>query len=115
MRREFRLTPRALDLIRRYARDRLNAERIGRLLNCSAGTIETICNKHGIELAKADDAPLKRKLVQPDVVVDVPINAKAMELIRSEALRRGWKASTLISRVAEIVATDQIFGAVIDK
>lgn len=116
----FRLTPNSLKLIRRYAADRRNAEAIARLVGCSAGTIENVARKHGIEIMKEDGAPPLAQCRRPaagagTIVLEVPIGTAAMESIRQEANRRGCKPNTLVSRLAEIVATDKIFSAVLDK
>jgi hypothetical protein len=117
----FRFTPRVLNLIRRHAELRRSGATIAKDLNCSEATIETICRQHGIELVGIPDgAPPLSRYRAPDgrpsfVTVDVAIGTNAMELIRREAARRGVKATTLIARVAEIVAADQLFAAVLDR
>src|SRR3954470_11460597 len=109
----FRFSPRTLSIIRRHAELRRNAATIAGMLNCSAGTIESICRQHGIELVTiANGAPplspyWPSQGNQPNfVTVEVPVGSEAMDLIRREAARRGVKASTLIARVSEIVARD---------
>lgn len=116
----FRLTPDSLNLIRRHADGRRNGEAIARLVGCSPGTIDNIAREHGIEIVKEDGAAPLAQCRRPKVgagivVLEVPIGSVAMEAIRQEANRRGCKPNTLVSRLAEIVATDRIFSAVLDK
>jgi hypothetical protein len=122
MMRSFRFTPLTLNIIRRHAGNRRDASTIAGMLNCSPGTIESICNKHGIELVAIPDgaAPLSPYRSadgsRPQFrTIEVPIGLEAFGLIQREAARRGVKASTLIARVAEIVAADKLFSAVLDK
>lgn len=116
----FRLNPASLKLIRQYAASRRNAEAIARLVGCSVGTIDNIAREHGIEIMKDDGAPPLAQCRRPaagagTITLEVPIGSAAMEAIRQEANRRGCKPNTLVSRLAEIVATDRIFSAVLDK
>ena len=120
--RSFRFTPLTLNIIRRHAGMRRDASTIAGMLNCSAGTIESICLKHGIELVTIPDgAPPLSPYRSADGnhpqfrTVEVPIGREALELIQREAARRGVKAATLIARVSEIVATDSLFCAVLDR
>lgn len=120
MKRTFRFTPLTLNAIRRHAGARRDAAAIARLMDCEPGTIENICGLHGIELVKIPDGapPLKRRTGEGRaeyVTVEVPVESKALLLIRREAARRGVKPSTLIARVAELVATDSMFAAVLDQ
>lgn len=118
----FRLTPDSLKAIRRYAADRRNAATIARLMSCAPGTVENICRDHGIDLVTiADGEPPPKPYRTKDgsrvtaVTLEVPIASEAMELIRQEAIRRGVKPSTLVSRVSEIIAIDGMFKAVLDR
>lgn len=118
----FRFTPLTLNLIRRHADQRKDAATIAGMLNCSQGTIENICGKHGIELVTAPDcAPPLSPYRAPDAerarfrTIEVPIAAEALDLIQREAARRGVKASRLVARVCEVVATDSLFKAVLDQ
>jgi hypothetical protein len=120
--RSFRFTPLTLNVIRRHAAARRDAASIAKLMNCDQSTVENICNKHGIVLVTMPGAapplsPYKSSGGgRPNfVMVDVPMGHEALELIRREAARRGVKPATLIARVAEIVAMDSIFAAVLDK
>jgi hypothetical protein len=116
----FRLTPESLNRIKKYAADRRSAGAIARLLACSVGTIENIAREHGIDIVKDDGAPPLSRC-RPTfaggstIVLEVPIGSAAMEQIRQEANRRGCKPAALVARMAEIVATDKIFAAVLDK
>jgi hypothetical protein len=118
---DFRLTPGSLAAIRRYADGRRSAETIARLMNCAAGTIENICRDHGIELvAISDGAPAPKAYRTRDgrryscVTLEVAVADEPMETIRREAVRRGVKPATLVARLAEIVATEDLFSAVFD-
>lgn len=120
--RSFRYTPLTLNIIRRHAEQRKTAATIAGMLNCSPNTIEMICKGHGIELvAIADGAPPLSPYRSPGGgkpqfrPIKVSIGAEAFDLIQREAARRGVKAATLIARVSEIVASDRLFGAVLDK
>jgi len=118
----FRFTPLALNRIRQHAYNRRDAATIARLMNCSPNTIENICRQHGIDLVTISDGapPLSpyrtsdgsRVICAP---LEIHVGAEAMEMIRKEAARRGVKPQTLIARVSEIVAMDNIFAAVLDK
>jgi len=116
----FRLTPDSLKLIKRYAADRRNAAAIARLVGCSTATVANVARDHGIEIVEHDGAPPLSQCRRPaagagTIVLEVPIGSAAMEAIRQEANRRGCKPNTLVGRMAEVVATDKIFGAVLDK
>ena len=120
--RSFRFTPLTLNVIRRYAADRRDAAAIAKLVNCDQATIEHICNKHGVELVTIPDgAPPLSPYRSADgsrsqfVTIEVPVGNEAFELIRREATRRGVKPATLIARICEIVATDGLYSAVLDK
>lgn len=121
MTRSFRLTPLTLNVIRRYARGRRDAASIAKLMNCGQGTIEAICNKHGIELVALAGAPPPSSYRSAEggnarfVSIDIAIGWEALELIRHEAARRGVKPSTLIARISEIVAADSLYAAVLDQ
>jgi len=120
--RAFSLTPDALRDIRRHAADRHSAAAIARVMFCSAGTIENVCRKHGIELVSIPDGlpPVKRhrsgncRAVR-FASVQVSIANEALEEITREARRRGLRPETLIARVVEIVSLDGLFSAVVDK
>jgi hypothetical protein len=119
--RGFRFTPLTLNIIRRHAGNRRDASFIAGMLNCSTGTVESICSKHGIELVAVEDgAPPLSPYRSADGnrpqyrTIEVPIGCEALELIQREAARRGVKAATLIARVSEIVAADGLFKAVLD-
>jgi hypothetical protein len=118
----FRFTPLTLGIIRRHAELRRDATTIAGMMNCSSDTIENICKHHGIELVKITDgapplSPCRTKDgIRPQFrAVDIAIANDAFERIQHEAARRGVRATTLIARVAEIVATDSLFSAVLDK
>lgn len=118
----FRFTPLTLGIIRRHGELRRNATTIAGMMNCSPGTIENICKQHGIELVDIPDgAPTPAPYRTSDGstpqfrTVEAPIAAPAYDRIQREAVRRGLKASTLIARLSEIVATDDLFRAVLDR
>lgn len=120
--RSFRFTPLTLTIIRRHAEQRRSAATIAGMLNCSPSTVEMICKQHGIEIVDIlDGAPPLSPYRSPDGgrpqfrPIEISIGAEAFELIQREAARRGVKAATLIARVSEIVASDRLFGAVLDK
>lgn len=122
MTRSFRFTPLTLNIIRRHAGMRRNASTIAGMLNCSPSTVEMICRQHGIEMVTIEDgAPPLTPYRAPSGVralcrtVEVHVAVEALELIQREAVRRGVKPATLIARVAEIVAQDSLFAAVLDK
>jgi len=105
----FRLSPDTLRQIRSYANNHLDAAAIGELMNCEPSTIRNICNHHGITLAR------HRTATPALISTSVDLATPAMDRIRAEAARRGYKPSELIARVAEIVAEDMMFSAILDR
>lgn len=120
-RASFRYTTRSVSLIARYAHDRMSSAAIAGLMNCSQTTVENICRKHEIRLvnipngAKPLDPYVAKRRGDMFIPVQVPIAAAALDRINLEASRRGAKPSTLIARLCEIVATDDLFSAVLDR
>jgi len=120
--RSFRYTTKSVAQIREYARRRMDAVRIADKMHCRVSTVEAICAKHQIALvAIADGAPpvgvhtIDGKATRVRyAVVNVTIARDLLAKIIDEAARRGTKPQSLIGRLAEVVARDNLFSAVFD-
>lgn len=134
MTRSFRFTPRALAVIQRHARGRRSASSIAAIMGCETGTIENICRKHGVEISPRDGDepehmasrcpltgnvdpllnPNRRRARNNLTAVGIEIAGGALSVIEREAARRGTTSPILIARIAELVAQDGLFLAVLD-
>lgn len=130
----FRYTILTVNLIRRHAKARHSIASIARLMDCLPSTIETICKKHGIEIGAGDapspsiaphaapDVPFVHPLLDPArrrarnnlTGIKLEIANGALGVIEREAARRGTTPSVLIARMAELIAQDGMFAAVLD-
>lgn len=111
---DFRYTPRAVSIIRRHARTMAPAT-IATIMRCPIGTIELICQRHGIEI-RDNDILLRdpeRKVVKKEL--EIQIGDVLLRVVSKEARRRGVDTHTLIERLIEKIAEDGLFGAVLDR
>lgn len=132
--KSFRYTILTVNLIRRHARGGLSASSIARLMECQVSTIEMICRKHEIEFACQPEAaslvpepavgappvhpmldPVRRRARNNLTGMRLEIGGGALTVIEREAARRGTTASILVARMAELIAQDNIFAAVLDS
>lgn len=126
----FRFTPDALIRIRNHARRGLDAGEIAYLIGCEIGTLENICLRHGIEVGVAqrptptepDRRPPADHRLNPNrrreriglrpVIVEIAGGADSA--LSREARKRSTTPAVLAARLLEIVASDNLFTALLD-
>jgi hypothetical protein len=73
---------------------------IAMAMGCAPGTVYTMCARYHITLGDPN-------------VMHVPLRAEINNLIRIEAERRNVSRSRLLARILTIIATDNLFNAVL--
>ena len=87
-----------------------NAE-IAAQLGCTAGTLKVRCSKFGISLRRP--AELKPPKL-PKSPKSPALSERATATLRQCALARGLSSAKLASDLLEVIATDDLFDAVLD-
>lgn len=116
MNRTVNYFPLLLRWIKRAARAGSSAEQIARRYHQEEKFVRDLCRLHGITItgvARPDHVPGKA-LATKQSVISVRIANEALTKFKREAQRRGTTAAALASQVLNIVAADELFGAVLD-
>lgn len=120
----FRFSPATLLRIRRMLGRGCSVDRIVAYLKCDRSLLISICDKHGIDLTpEAEPTAVlaaveacrreRRRTGSLQFVTAVAMDANSV--IGREAARRGVLPAELGACLLEIVARDNLFGAILDK
>jgi hypothetical protein len=109
---EFRFRPRVLQRVRSLIGEGYNGPEIARIIGCSASALRSVCSQHGISLrgGKADVAAD----MSPPGSMAIALSPDAREVVELKAARMGTTPRRLIEQAIEMMAADDLFGAVLD-
>lgn len=120
----FAFTPAVLQRIPRLVARGYDVARITGVLGCELASLVAICGKHGISLKPdADPAPeflpiedcRRRRARVGAATLTTGIADDARAILLREADRRGVTAKELAACLLELVARDNLYGAILDK
>ncbi len=125
---DFAFTPAVLKNIPSLVRAGYASFDIARILKCEHSTLLNICVKHGIPLKEAmqeviprpipsEADPFKRatNVVGGCSKIEANVANAAISVLEIEADKRGTTPTRLAARILEIIASDNLFRAVLDN
>jgi len=98
----------------RAGRGRLSNAEIAAQLGCTAGTLKVRCSKFGISLRRPAELKPPKLPKSPKSLRLRALSERATATLRQCALARGLSSAKLASDLLEVIATDDLFDAVLD-
>ena len=114
-RADFAYTPMTVKKIRRHALT-MKPATIAAFMKCPVDMVEMICRKHEIPMHDRDGGGVEappREGVKKEL--EIQIDLEMLRVVKREASMRGLDTHTLIERLIERIAQDNLFNAVLDR
>ena len=92
----------------------LSNAQIAAQLGCTAGTLKVRCSKFGISLRRPAELKPPTLPKSPKSLRLRALSERATATLRQCALARGLSSAKLASDLLEVIATDDLFDAVLD-
>jgi hypothetical protein len=112
-RRKIKFTAEVLAQIPELVRQGLDRRQIAERFGTTANSLQVVCSRNGISLWRQDRT--RRPVAVPDVELSLWIKHEAMEQLRQRAEANGLTKSELASRLLNLIASENLFDAVLDE
>ena len=91
----------------------LNKQQIAGRLGCKASSLQTVACQNRISLCHPDKR--KRRPIEITMQVPLEISAPALSALHKAARAKGMPCAKLVADLLEVIATDNLYDAVLDR
>jgi hypothetical protein len=112
-RRKIKFTAEVLAQIPELVRQGLHRRQIAERFGTTENSLQVVCSRNGISLWRQDRT--RRPVAVPDVVLSLWIKNQTLERLQQRAEANGLTKSELASRLLNLIASENLFDAVLDE